>query len=283
MVTRKGPTKRSTSKGQSFTKSSCGEYCTYCKRPRHTKDTSYKLYGKEKVLEQMGGNKGSTQMWVNQTTFDKENEVEHPSTSQLDQNIQAFISKKQLITVANGNHVPIVGSGNVQFHSSLFLHNNLQRGGRLELLKSRQVQMFESNVSILDNSIEEQVQLPEPETYEIDYDETFAPVVKMNMNQLWIEDPPSDIIILDDLEIKYEGPIKLFCDNNSTISVQHDRTKHIEIDKHFIKEKLDNGLIVTAHIPTRLQVADVFTKGLPATRFQEFNDKLEMIDIHLPT
>ncbi|RDY07691.1 Copia protein, partial [Mucuna pruriens] len=83
---------------------------------------------------------------------------------------------------------------------------------------------------------------------------------------LWME------IILDDLKVKYEGPIKLFYDNNLTISiahnlVQHDRTKYIEIDKHFIKEKLDN----------------VFTKGLLAARFQELNGKLEIIDIHLPT
>ncbi|RDX73816.1 Copia protein, partial [Mucuna pruriens] len=95
-------------------------------------------------------------------------------------------------------------------------------------------------------------------------------------------------IILDDLKVKYEGLIKLFCDKNSAISIahnpiQHDRTKHIEIDRHFIKEKLDSELIITAHVPTRLQVADVFTKGLSATRFQELNDKLEMIDIHLPT
>ncbi|RDX81259.1 hypothetical protein CR513_38082, partial [Mucuna pruriens] len=95
-------------------------------------------------------------------------------------------------------------------------------------------------------------------------------------------------IILNDLKVKYEGPIKLFCDNNSAISiahnpVKHDRTKHTEIDRHFIKEKLDNGLIVTAHVPTGLQVADVFTKGLRANRFQEFNGKLGMIYIHLPT
>ncbi|RDX81686.1 Copia protein, partial [Mucuna pruriens] len=95
-------------------------------------------------------------------------------------------------------------------------------------------------------------------------------------------------IILDDLKVKYDGPIKLFCDNNLNISiahnpVQHNRTKHIELDRHFIKEKLDSRLIVTAHVPTGLQVADVFTKGLPATRFQELNDKLGMIDIHLPT
>ncbi|RDX63710.1 Copia protein, partial [Mucuna pruriens] len=78
-----------------------------------------------------------------------------------------------------------------------------------------------------------------------------------------------------------------FCDNNSAISIahnliQHDRTKYIEIDRHFIKEKLDNGLIITTHVPTGFQVVDILTKGLPITRFQELNDKLGMIDIHLP-
>ena len=51
-------------------------------------------------------------------------------------------------------------------------------------------------------------------------------------------------IILDDLKIKYEAPMGLVCDNKSAINiahnpVQHDRTKHVEIDRHFIKEKLD--------------------------------------------
>ncbi|RDY07721.1 Copia protein, partial [Mucuna pruriens] len=49
-------------------------------------------------------------------------------------------------------------------------------------------------------------------------------------------------IILDDLKVKYEELMKFFCDNNATISIshnpiQHDRTKHIKIDKHFIKGK----------------------------------------------
>ncbi|RDY12458.1 Copia protein, partial [Mucuna pruriens] len=85
-------------------------------------------------------------------------------------------------------------------------------------------------------------------------------------------------IILDDLKVKYEGPINIA--NNP---VQHDKTKHIEIDKYFIKEKLNNGLVVTTHVPIGFQVVDVFTKGLPVARFQELNDKLGMIDIYLPT
>ncbi|RDX65647.1 Copia protein, partial [Mucuna pruriens] len=73
-------------------------------------------------------------------------------------------------------------------------------------------------------------------------------------------------IILDNLKVKYEGHIKLFYDNNSAISimhnpVQHDRTKHTKIDRHFIKEKLNSRLVVTTHVLTGFQVADVFTKG----------------------
>ena len=94
-------------------------------------------------------------------------------------------------------------------------------------------------------------------------------------------------IILDDLKIRYEEPMKLFCDNKSAISiahnpVQHDRTKHIEIDRHFIKEKLDSGVITTTYIPSEHQLADVLTKGLPKDRFSQLTCKLGMIDIHSP-
>ena len=51
-------------------------------------------------------------------------------------------------------------------------------------------------------------------------------------------------IIPNDLKIKYETPMKMFCDNKSAITIahspiHHDKIKHIEIDRHFIKEKLD--------------------------------------------
>ena len=54
--------------------------------------------------------------------------------------------------------------------------------------------------------------------------------------------------VMEELKIRYEEPIHLYCDNKSTISiahnpVHHDRTKHVEVDRHFIKEKLDGGMI----------------------------------------
>ena len=98
---------------------------------------------------------------------------------------------------------------------------------------------------------------------------------------LWLK------IILDYLRIKREETIKLYCDIKSAINiaynpVQHDRTKHIEIDRHFIKEKLDSGLISTPYMPSDCQLADVLTKGLPTIRFQELTSKLGMEDIYSP-
>ena len=59
---------------------------------------------------------------------------------------------------------------------------------------------------------------------------------------LWLQ------TFLRDLGFPDAGPMKLNCDNKAAISIahnpiQHDRTKHIEIDRHFIKEKLSNSLI----------------------------------------
>ncbi|KAJ8753668.1 hypothetical protein K2173_026344 [Erythroxylum novogranatense] len=85
----------------------------------------------------------------------------------------------------------------------------------------------------------------------------------------------------------WEGPMRLYCDNKSAISiahnpVQHDRTKHIEVDRHFIKEKLDSGLICTPFVSTKDQLEDVLTKGLTSIVFQDIISKLGMEDIPSP-
>ena len=80
---------------------------------------------------------------------------------------------------------------------------------------------------------------------------------------LWVK------ITLQDLKIQWSQPMKLYCDNKSAISiahnpVQHDRTKHIEIDKHFIKEKLDSGLCsnVFHENISKLGVEDLYSPAL---------------------
>jgi len=93
------------------------------------------------------------------------------------------------------------------------------------------------------------------------------------------------IIILEDLKIKWEGLMKLYCDNKSAVNiahnpVQHNRTKHIEIDRYFIKEKIEEGLICMSYIPSGDQLADVLTKGLNGGIFHEIISKLGMEDIY---
>lgn len=66
------------------------------------------------------------------------------------------------------------------------------------------------------------------------------------MNELlWLQK------ILENLKIEWERHMRLYCDNKLTISiadnlVQHKKTKHIKVNRHFIKEKLDSGVISKA-------------------------------------
>ena len=73
--------------------------------------------------------------------------------------------------------------------------------------------------------------------------------------------------------------MKLLCDNKAAMCiannpVQHDRTKHVEIDQHFIKERMDNGSVCISYIPSSQQVADVLTKGLLRQNFDFCVSKL---------
>ncbi|KAK1663119.1 hypothetical protein QYE76_051278 [Lolium multiflorum] len=67
----------------------------------------------------------------------------------------------------------------------------------------------------------------------------------------------------------------VYCDNVSAIymssnPVQHRRTKHIEIDIHFVRERVSLGEVRVLHVPSALQFADVMTKGLPSQLFLDF-------------
>ena len=98
---------------------------------------------------------------------------------------------------------------------------------------------------------------------------------------LWLK------IMLEDLKIKWHDPIRLYCDNKSTINIahnpiQHDQPKNIEVDRHFIKERLESGLICTPYVTIGNQLADVLTKRLSTSNFENIISKLGMKNIYSP-
>ena len=98
---------------------------------------------------------------------------------------------------------------------------------------------------------------------------------------LWLK------IILEDLKIKWDQPMRLYSDNKFAIGIAHNLVqyncmKHIEIDKHFIKEKLDSGLICTPCISTSRQLVDILAKSLSNTKAQAIESKVGMENIYSP-
>ncbi|CAN6710697.1 unnamed protein product [Malus baccata var. baccata] len=94
--------------------------------------------------------------------------------------------------------------------------------------------------------------------------------------------------LLRDLGFKPKCAMKLHYDNKATIEiahnpVQHDRTKHVEIDRHFIKEKLNAGIIMFLFVGSEYQLVDVLTKDVSNSVFSNSLDKLGMRDIFAPT
>ncbi|GKF29812.1 ribonuclease H-like domain-containing protein [Tanacetum coccineum] len=62
----------------------------------------------------------------------------------------------------------------------------------------------------------------------------------------------------------------------TTNLVQHQRTKHIEIDIHFFRDMVARGQVRVLHVPSRYQYADIFTKRLPSALFEEFRTSLSV-------
>ena len=73
----------------------------------------------------------------------------------------------------------------------------------------------------------------------------------------------------------------VYCDNTSAIyltgnPVNHQRTKHIEVDVHFVRERVAKGQVHVLHVSSRSQYADIFTKGLPRALFVDFRSSLSV-------
>lgn len=80
--------------------------------------------------------------------------------------------------------------------------------------------------------------------------------------------------LLKDIGYEQEGPTSIMIDNQSAIALSknaefHQRSKHIDVKFHFIRDQVTNGVIIPVYTPTDEQLADVFTKPLSAQKFKE--------------
>jgi hypothetical protein len=87
--------------------------------------------------------------------------------------------------------------------------------------------------------------------------------------------------LLHDLQIPLSRCTLVYCDNISAVylstnPIQHQRTKHVEIDLHFVRENVAIDQVHVLHVPTTSHFTDIFMKGLPSSVFNEFWSSLNI-------
>ncbi|RVW92094.1 Retrovirus-related Pol polyprotein from transposon RE2 [Vitis vinifera] len=93
--------------------------------------------------------------------------------------------------------------------------------------------------------------------------------------------------LLRELRFGKDEQMKLICDNQAALHIAsnpvfHERTKHIEVDCHFIREKIASGCVATNFVKSNDQLADIFTKSLRGPRIKYICNKLGAYNIYAP-
>lgn len=93
--------------------------------------------------------------------------------------------------------------------------------------------------------------------------------------------------LFTELGVSIHMLVTIFSDSKSAIQLStnlifHERTKHIEIDCHFIRDRIKSGMVEIVHVPTRQQVAHLLTKGLSQAQHSYLLAKLGVLNVMHP-
>lgn len=99
---------------------------------------------------------------------------------------------------------------------------------------------------------------------------------------LWIQQ------LLKDFQIDVTSTAKLFCDNKSAVYIAtnpvfHERTKHIEIDCHTVRDQIKLGTLKALHVSSENQLADILTKPLHPKPFHSLLSRMSMSNLYTPS